>query len=115
MDATTDLRNGVLELETAIDTDEVMRRAWFLADFGENCCLAAILHALGLSGTCPAVTMSGRSWSCHALRGSRRVEGRGRLKRTREHHVASPVQMKTLLNYWRGKFFPVDLLNGSHQ
>ncbi len=42
MESTTDLRNGVLELETAIDTDEVMRRAWFVADFGENCCLAAI-------------------------------------------------------------------------
>lgn len=42
MDSNGELRNGVFELETATGIDEVMRRAWFVADFGESCCLAAI-------------------------------------------------------------------------
>src|SRR5215212_4232015 len=77
--------------------DRSRGEAVFCSAILADCCLAAILHALGLSGTCPAALMSGRQRPDCALRGSRRDEGRGRLKRPREHLVASPVQMKTLL------------------
>src|SRR5215212_5921230 len=77
--------------------DRSRGEAVFCSAILADCCLAAILHALGLSGTCPAALMSGRQRPDRALRGPRRDEGRGRPKRPREHLVASPVQMKTLL------------------
>lgn len=64
----------------------------FLQCYTRGCCLAAILHALGPSGTCLAAIDRVLSGAPDALRGPRRVEGRGSYKTTGS--TLCPVQFR---------------------